>query len=148
MAELKLGVGDVKGLEAWLPSVDAIPIDSTSYFGVDRSGTETRLNRSPSAEMIAHAERLRAARDRLLAMVKPEAGPLRLWLLTRTGATGLDEVSAHVVRAVDAGSAQAHAALGAKDEPLETWLDEASSSCVELTTDGPAGVVLQDVNNG
>ena len=90
---------------------------------------------------------------------------MKLWILRRIGWTldmsigGLNEVDGFVVRAASANDARALAVRGHPrridadyevndwkpgDEGDEVWLDEAQSTCFELTADGEPGTIMRD----
>jgi hypothetical protein len=88
--------------------------------------------------------------------LKAHAGPMRLWLLRpRNPDDGIfrddnwDRSHGHVVRAATAHEARRHALNSQYDYHRENvWLDEALTTCEELTPDGKPGVVLTDFHAG
>lgn len=84
---------------------------------------------------------------------------MRLWLVSAPdyGAAGrefgawsprYDKVFGVVVRADTAQEARELAAGNCGNEGREPWLDEDQAQCVELTADGPAGIILTDFSAG
>lgn len=87
---------------------------------------------------------------------------MKLWLLERAGDEGADwdEYVGFVVRAEDAEAARCEALIAAgiddwkfmKPEnigPREPWWgDPELTTCVEVTVDGPVGVVLDSFKSG
>lgn len=75
---------------------------------------------------------------------------MKLWLLTADESTGLwqpwyDKAFGFVVRAESEEDARNYAADKAGDEGREAWLEPESSTCVEITGEGAAEVILQDL---
>ena len=72
---------------------------------------------------------------------------MKLWLLTREK-PDRDEFYGFVVRARSAEAAryQALIAAGIDDEPW--WGDPELTTCVEVSQDGPPGVVLDSLRSG
>ena len=77
---------------------------------------------------------------------------MKLWLLRPSDDGAVAWKTWHncmfgfVVRAQDERAARMEAARLAGDEGPGTWLERPSSSCVELTAGGPAGVIISDHN--
>jgi hypothetical protein len=59
-----------------------------------------------------------------------------------------DIAEGFVVRANSQQKARELAAESCGDEKADTWLDSAKSTCVDLESDGEAGVVLVDFKAG
>lgn len=53
-----------------------------------------------------------------------------------------------VVRAESEVAARRFAADDSADEGMEAWLNSGLSECVELTTDGESGVIMEDFCRG
>ena len=64
-----------------------------------------------------------------------EWGPWKPWY---------DKTFGFVVRAETEDEARLLASKQAGDEGHHAWMEPFESTCVELTADGPAGVVIQD----
>lgn len=74
---------------------------------------------------------------------------MKLWLLrARDGAEPwepwYDTAAGFVIRAVDETIARDLAARKSGDEGGRAWRDSRLSTCVELTGDGPEGIVMRD----
>lgn len=74
---------------------------------------------------------------------------MKLWHLLPIGVGGhwspwYDKAFGFVVRAESETEARALAAKVAGDEGEVAWTDKGSSTCIELTADGEAGVVIRD----
>lgn len=79
---------------------------------------------------------------------------MRLWLLRPVGNwystppaawnPWYDKTFGFVVRAETEQQARAIASKESSDEGCNAWLDVWQSDCIELTTDGDEGVVIQD----
>ena len=55
-----------------------------------------------------------------------------------------DKAFGFVVRAESEREARLLASNGAGDEGQDAWIDAEASTCVELTADGEAGMIMQD----
>jgi len=77
---------------------------------------------------------------------------MKLWLLRPKDEGALEWKTWHncmfgfVVCGQDERAARMEAAKLAGDEGPGAWLERPSSSCVELTADGPARVIMSDRN--
>jgi hypothetical protein len=80
--------------------------------------------------------------------VEGDGDEMKLWLLERIDGPSWDESRGFVVRAASAVDARILAMTRAGDEGAHVWSDPETTSCVELTEDGPAAVILQDFMAG
>jgi hypothetical protein len=74
---------------------------------------------------------------------------MKLFILKRFSETPQYDVNnGFVVRSMGEDEARGYAAKEYGDEGSDTWMNASRSSCIELTADGEAGVVLRDFNAG
>jgi len=72
----------------------------------------------------------------------------KFYILKRLEDVGYDEAAGFVVLAFTSKAARRFAARGAGDEDKQVWLEPLRTSCVELHTNGPVGVVLRNFKAG
>jgi len=78
---------------------------------------------------------------------------MKLWLLDLTDAGNAespnwDVAVGFIIRAEDEVTARAIASKNHMDEGAAFWLNPRLTTCVELSADGPSGVVLSSFVNG
>lgn len=71
----------------------------------------------------------------ILKPIDDQSGPWEPWY---------DKTFGFIVRAESEEQARVLAAEQCGDEGPDAWLDESLSTCIELTSDGEAGVIIED----
>jgi hypothetical protein len=75
---------------------------------------------------------------------------VKLWILRGTVPTNppTDVARGFVIRAATEEKARTHATRRCGDEGAEYWLSDKTSSCMELSVEGPAAILLRDFRDG